>query len=188
MAAVSRFSAWNPVRRTAIRDVAHRSRCASCSCGLICVNGRGGPPVARLKSALSKSKRSCFSSFALAASIGARNASALPATSRSAALGGAGRRCAIATSSGGMSAEPRASTRSATAAKMEYSSSVKNCSGARASRSRVLRSASGTAPAAASRTAPPIVFLRNPRRVSTERNPTTRRTPPRRRTEPGRRS
>src|SRR5712664_3760908 len=139
-----------------MREVAQRSRCPSCSGGLIRVNGRGGPPVSTLNSALSNSASSCFSSFALAASSGARKASALPATSSAAGAGAAGRARSTPASSGGTSAAPRASTRSATAANTEYSAGVKNRSGCRGSRSRVLRSASGTAPAAASSAASPL--------------------------------
>src|SRR6266481_5421812 len=149
-----------------MREVAQRSRWASCSEALIRVNGRGGPPVAKLNSALSNKASSCFKSFALAASSGARKASAFPATSTSAGAGAAGRPFRTPASSEGTSAPPRARTRSATAAKTEYSAGLKNRSGCFAGRSRVLRSASGTVPAAASSAAPATVFFKNPRRVS----------------------
>src|SRR5712692_7366233 len=128
-----------------MREVAQRSRCASCSAGSIRVNGRGGPPVSTLKSALSNTASSCLRSFALAASSGARNASALPATSSAAGAGAPGRARSTPASSCGTSAAPRARTRSATAANTEYSAGVKNRSGWRGTRSCVLRSASGTA-------------------------------------------
>src|SRR5438094_2904986 len=166
-----------------MREVAQAVRWASCSAGLIRVNGRGGPPVAKLNSALSNRASSCFRSFALAGSSGARNASALPATSTSEGGGAAGRVFRTPASWGGTSAAPRASTRSATAAKTEYSAGVKNRSGLRAGRSLVLRNASGTAPAAASSAAPATVFFNRPRRVSIAARHSTKRTPGRPRSE-----
>src|SRR5712691_4716348 len=158
MAQESRFIAWNPVRRMARRDVCQERRCSSCCAGSIFVKGRGGPPMRKLNKALSKSARSCFRSLRSFSGRGERKASALPATST---CPGAGE--------GAIGSGPsRARTRSATAAQMEYSAGVKKSSlrPGGGSRSFVLRNASGTAPAAASNTAPPTVFLSRPLRDS----------------------
>src|SRR5439155_14619593 len=151
----SRFIAWYPVRCSASRDVCQRRRCASCCSGDIAVKGRGGPPCSALKSALSKSASSRFRSLRSFSGSGARNASARAATAIWAGVG----------PPDGFSS---ASTRSATAAQIEYSAGVKNRRGrcAGSSRSLVLRSASGTEPAMASRVAPTTLFFNRRRRDS----------------------